>query len=140
MLDVSHEIDFVGYLFGSIKHVEGRLGRMADITVDSEDFVDALFTLEGDVPVNLHLNFLSRHDERTIKIDFKDGYIIGDIITGKVTYFYKEKREEFRFNPERNEFFKEQLRYFFENINNPSIMNNLDESKGLLEKMLELKI
>lgn len=139
ILDLSHEFDYISYLFGKIKKIKGEYGRISDITIDAEDFADVLLTLENSIHVNLHLNFLSYINERTIKVDFHGGYLIGDLLENQVIYFLDDKKETYNFSVERNEFMSEQTQYFFDNLGNPSIMNNISESKQLLAKILELK-
>ena len=139
VLELSHEFDYVQYLFGEIRNVISQSGRQAEITMDAEDYVDVILKLDGNLPVNVHLNFLSRWNERSIKIDFKDGYIHADFLSGQMTYLFHEEREEFQYPLERDALFIEQLKYFFRNLNNPSIMNNLQESKRLLKVLLAIK-
>ncbi len=137
--DLSHEFDYIDYLFGEIKSMHASIGRAANITVDAEDFADVIFECEKGLHVNLHLNFLSLITERTIKVDFCNGYITGDLATNELTYGHDGKEEVFRFDLERNDYFKKQLEYFFENIKNSGLMNNLKDSKRLLERIVEAR-
>ena len=135
-LDLSHEFDYVEYLFGSIKKICGAVGKASDLKVDVDDFADVLITTEKGTRVNVHLDFLSRLFERTIKIDFKDGYILADIIKSEVYYFLNERMHVYRYDTYKDKFFKEQLDYFFEHLNRPSMMNNLKDSKVFIKKLL----
>lgn len=139
MLDLSHEFDYIQYLFGKIESVKGIRARASNLTIDAEDLADLLLVLEEGIHVNLHLNFLSRLEERTIKVDFERGYLTGDLITGRMDYLYDGKTQSFKFDIRRDEYLKQQTRYFFDNLGNPSIMNNLEEAKGLLSKILQVE-
>jgi predicted dehydrogenase len=139
LLDLSHEFDYIQYLFGQIAEMKGAFGRASDLTVNAEDHADILLTLAGGRSVNLHLNFMSQLQERSIKIDLQDGYAIGDLINNKIILFKDKRKEELQFAGSRNDYLAEQTSYFFDNLGNPSIMNNLQESSALLKKILEFK-
>lgn len=139
ILDLSHEFDYIRFLLGEIKSIAGVKGRMGHVTVDSEDFADTLVTLENGVIVNCHLNFASFQTERKIQIDFKQGFIEGDLINNTIIYHSRGKIRHFRFPVDRNAYLKAQSEYFFKNLKHPKRINNLRESQILLEKILEFR-
>lgn len=139
LLDLSHEFDYLQYLFGTIGEMKGWYGRISNVTVDVEDAADILVKTVSGIPINLHMNFMSRFEERKVIIDFEGGYMRGDIHNNRVEIMENDKKEEKVFTTTRDEYFKEQLEYFFANIGNSRIMNNLGESAELLKKILEFK-
>jgi len=139
ILDLSHEFDYIHFLFGGIRSIQGRKGRRGNVTVDSEDFADTQITLNNSVRVDCRLNFASLDLERTIAIKLRDGFIKGDLIQNSVSYREGDKSQLYKFVIERDEYFKKQTEYFFNNLNNPKLMNNLSEAKILLEKILEFR-
>ncbi|MBD3272642.1 MAG: hypothetical protein GF384_08925 [Elusimicrobia bacterium] len=139
LLDVSHEFDYVRYLFGDIIDIYGRYGRMHTITIDAEDFADVLLQTKRKVLVNLHLNFNSLYEERRIIVNFTDGYIIGDLIANTTTVCRKKKVINRKYNDSRDMVLLKQMRYFFNNIGNKHIMNDINESSKTLGTILEFK-
>lgn len=139
LLDLSHEFDYLEYLFGVLQDLQGWAGRVSDVTVDVEDAADVVMKTAQGAPINLHMNFMSRFEERKVIIDFEGGYVIGDIRNNRVEWLEGDKKEEKTFTTTRDDYFKEQLEYFFANIGNLAIMNNLEESSALLKKILEFK-
>lgn len=139
VLDLSHELDYVSYLTGKIEKISGDYFKLSNVTKDAEDSVDVIARTSL-CPVNIHLNFLSQIKERTIKIDFKDRSVIGDLVNGEVLE-YKEgaivKKKKFD-NP-INQSYIDQIKYFFNNIDNPQMMNNLLEAVYLYKKMIAFK-
>ncbi|MFH1309414.1 MAG: Gfo/Idh/MocA family oxidoreductase, partial [Candidatus Omnitrophota bacterium] len=91
VLDLSHEFDYINYLFGRVQKINGVFDRVTNVTLDAEDFMDAVIKTDKTY-VNLHLDFCSRHIERTVKIDCEDEYIFADLVSGKIE-FCNEKRE-----------------------------------------------
>ena len=47
LLDLSHEFDYIRYLFGEFKIISGVYGKASHVTVDSEDFADVLITSQS---------------------------------------------------------------------------------------------
>lgn len=139
LLDLSHEFDYIQYLFGPISEMQGQFGRASDVTVDAEDYADVLIRTENSVPANLHLNFMSCNLERSIRVDLKDGFLVGDLINSRLEYSDRGKNESWQFSSDRNEYLKQQLEYFFSNLGRPTMMNDLQEAKPLLNKILEFK-
>jgi len=135
LLDLSHEFDYIQHLFGEIGSMQGRFGRISSVTKDSEDFADVLLETVFKTKVNLHLDFLSLYAERRIVMDLENGYLVGDLIQNQI----EEKAGVQKFSSGRDDYLKEQLRYFFEHLGEPAIMNNIQEAGQLLGKVLELK-
>ncbi len=130
ILDLSHEFDYIEYLFGPIRSMQGDFGRVSGVTVDSEDFVDAIIQCP-ETPVNLYMNYFGRNWERSIVIETEDQHIKADLIHNTIN--------DEEFPCERDDIFAAQLRYFFEHIDDPNMMNNLKDAAALFEKLLHFK-
>lgn len=139
ILDLSHELDYIAYLFGGIKEIEGNYARRGNVTVDTEDYVDFLAETKQS-PANIHINFLSNFRQRYIQIDFEEMSVIGDIINIEIKE-YKNETLEKRYNLkyDKGQEYISQMKYFFDNINKPNMMNNLAEATDLFRKIIEFK-
>ena len=60
---MSHEIDMAQYLFGPVTEIEGTLGRVGGVTVDSDNSADILVSHEWGT-TNIHLNSVSEVPRR----------------------------------------------------------------------------
>ena len=78
-------------------------------------------------------------NERRIIIDHERSCIIGDLLENKIEILIGLKRQVKQFTASRDEYLKEQIKYFFGNLGNPLIMNNLKESTATLAGILEFK-
>lgn len=139
ILDLSHELDYVSYLLGPIDKLDGSFSKRGTVTVDAEDYADILVDTKSG-PVNIHLNFFSQLKQRYIQIDFSDLTVIGDIVNAEV----KEYRNEllvrsYKLDYTKGQEYYEQLKHFFDNIDNPNMMNNLIEAANLYKKIIEFK-
>ncbi|MAG25480.1 hypothetical protein CMI47_07860 [Candidatus Pacearchaeota archaeon] len=58
LLDSIHEFDYIYNWFGKIKQISGIKKKLGDVTVDTEDTVDAEILFESGVMANVHLDYL----------------------------------------------------------------------------------
>ena len=129
ILDLSHEIDYLYYLFGKVKKIKANAAKISDVTVDAEDFADVLLQFDK-VYANLHLNFLSRLKRREIIIDFKDQTIIADLINSKVVILKENKNLVRKFAGEPDQMYLSQLHYFFNLLKEDNLSPNKSEDKS----------
>ncbi|MFH1305119.1 MAG: Gfo/Idh/MocA family oxidoreductase [Candidatus Omnitrophota bacterium] len=138
ILDLSHEFDYIEYLFGKIETMDGVFAKAGDVTLDAEDFLDAVIKTEKTC-VNLHLDFMSQHTERSLKIDCADEFIFADLITSRIETHKDGKVAVKKYDSGTSETYKKQLEYFLKNIGNRKIMNNLAEASGLFRKIIAFR-
>ena len=137
--DLSHEFDYAQFILGDIQTIKGQFSRRSQLTVNTEDYADILVETKK-APVNIHLNFFSHIPQRIIQIDFKDKTIVGDLIDGTLAEYRKGKLfKKIQFKSGYQESFDRQLKYFFKNIYNPKMMNNLNEAAPLFRKIYTFK-
>lgn len=75
-LDLSHEIDYMRYLFGeplSWKVVRTKVGRLE---IDSDDTFEGIFQYENGFVCNVHLDYLQVNKRRAIRIVGSEGTIM----------------------------------------------------------------
>lgn len=139
VLDLSHEIDYGTYIFGDILNIIGIRGRISKLKIKCEDFSDIIMRCKKGI-VNLHMNFFSKNIERSIIVDFDDsGYLKGDLLKNSLTVYRGSKTEKYHYLGDLNKIYLSQLRYFFDNIGNPGIMNDLSKASTLFKKVIDFK-
>ncbi len=139
ILDLSHEIDYISYLAGPVDKISGNFSKRGKVTVDAEDWADIhVSTKLG--PANIHINFFSQLHQRYIQIDFEDLTIIGDVFNAEIREYKKETlHKSLGLDYDKGQEYREQIKYFFDNINNPKMMNNLEEAADLFKKIIAFK-
>ena len=124
LLDLSHGVDLMEYLFGPVKEIRGAYARRGNVTVDAEDVAKLVLIHESGVLSSVDLNVVSRMTERSLDVD-----------TIESPYWYptdlRAKTEE---DP-----YEIQLRYFFDNLDNPRMMNNLHDASVLFRQLITFK-
>jgi len=142
ILDLSHEFDYISWLFGEIEQIKGFSGKISNLKIDSEDIADLTISCKSKIKGSLHLDYFSKNNQRKISIYFNDRYIEGDLISNRIKIINKnnkEKKKKFSFIID--ETYTKQLEYFFKNFNhkNLDIMNNFSEALKTFKKIMEFK-
>jgi predicted dehydrogenase len=93
ILDLSHEFDYINWLFGDIKKIDGVCGKISDLNIDSEDILIAQLTCNLGIIGNLHLDYFSQNAERKIQVYYNDVYIEANLIKNTIKII-KDKKEK----------------------------------------------
>lgn len=138
ILDLSHEFDYIDYLFGPVTNIRGLARRVSTVTTDVEDCFDSLISC-GDVVVNLHANFMSQRKERSIHVDVDGAHFFADLLSGRIVAHsvHGEREESCAVN--MNSIYDHQIQYYLDNIGQGSIMNNLNDASVLYRKIIAFR-
>lgn len=90
-----HEIDLAGYFFGDIKSVYGKISKISDMEIDTDDNVLILTeTKKGNI-VEIKIDYLRPKPERKGEIFFKKGLLRYDVNNLAISFIacdgYKEE-------------------------------------------------
>lgn len=92
LLDESHGIDLLRFLFGEITEVQGDVGTISHLEIDSDDWAAMLFRTNKGIRGKAHFD-LMRHDPQ-IKLEIlgEKGSITWDRIDHKITVYDAETK------------------------------------------------
>ncbi len=138
ILECSHELDLAAFLFGPLQHIAGRAGRVSGLTEDAEDYTDILLTHER-IAATVHLNFFSRVTERVVTVETDEKTYRLDLKQGVLQWGSEGVLEEDRYIGDRDTMYVEQLKYFFANLGQSRMMNDVFEAAPLFEKVLAFR-
>ncbi len=83
-LDLSHELDYMRWLFGEPREWKVVKGRSGQVTVDSCDHFDGIYSFPGGFVCGVHLDYLKKEKERVIEITGSRGAISCDLVAGRL--------------------------------------------------------
>lgn len=134
-LDLTHEIDFVRYLFGNPISVDHKLRTVSDLDIDTVD--SARYWLEySDKVVNIVLNYFRRDPKRTLEIVTDTETIEVDLIRGIVILNRTDVIHRIEVDPQES--YNLQMAYWLECIQSGSVpMNEFSESLNTLKICLD---
>lgn len=82
--DLSHELDYLTWLFGPWRRVTALGGRFGDLEIDSDDAWAILFEMARCPAVSLHLNYLDRTARREIVVVGTVNTYKADLVKGSL--------------------------------------------------------
>lgn len=129
ILDLSHEIDLATFLCGKIERITGMFGKKSDVTCDAEDCADIIIKHGNGANSNIHLDLFSKHIVRWFEIttSTQDSYTVSITEPGPVNLNIDDYT------------FLRQLQYFFNNIDDNRMMNNIHEASDMFRKVIQWK-
>lgn len=115
LLELSHELDYLGWLFGTFKTAYCVTRHTGALEIDVEDSVDALLVRDDHLVINLHMDFLQRAPVRICKVVGQHGTLYWDILNnGIILHTGRDPRQVLFEDPDydRNNMYLDQLRHF----------------------------
>ena len=115
LLELSHELDYLNWLFGSFDALSATIGRSNLLEIDVEDTVDALITRQDGSVFHVHLDFLQRSPSRSLKVISENGTLFWNLLTNEVVLYGPDAVSEMIYSDSdynRNDMYIEQLRAF----------------------------
>ncbi len=140
ILDLSHEIDYIKFIFGKIKIINVIKKKISNLKISSEDF----FFLNGKSKkskiIQISLNYISKKKVRDIKIETNKFGLYGDIVNNKLEIVYKNKIKVKKWKDDKNflDTLKKQHLAIIKN-KNKELLCNFDEGLKTFKFLNKLK-
>lgn len=122
LLELSHEIDYAYYIFRYVDHIQG---------VHRDTWAKIELSRPFGCPIDIDLDMLAKDERRYI---YLHGYTI-ELFTNKLLS-RKSIWQDMKVN---DSVYLNQLHYFFDNINNPKMMNNIFEASEIFKMIMDFK-
>lgn len=121
LLELSHEIDYIYWLFGMPSRVFAMGGHYSDLHLDVQDIVSLCLDYQNPRRlVTIHLDFLQRAACRTCKFIGAKGTLVWDGIAESIALYDSERHEWSRFEvpaqPDKNSTYINELQYFLQMV------------------------
>ncbi len=109
LLDLSHEIDYIQWLFGAISTIDSYQSKISDLEISSDDYVTAIGTTEKGVIVDFSLDYISKIPRREILFHTPNLTVRADLIGNRFEIGTKTGDIEnvSATAPERNDLFRQ---------------------------------
>jgi len=131
LLELSHEIDYLSWIFGKVDWVKSHVSKQSDLEIDVEDSAQVIlgFKKSDDVllTASLNIDFIRHDTTRKCFAIGEKGTLLWDGIKGQVKLFKESSKDWevlFSSNPDRNFTYMEEITSFFSSIEfnkNPQI-------------------
>ena len=134
-LDLSHEVDYMRYLFGDPCLWKTMRSKASDLVINSEDIFEGIYKYKQGFVCSVHMDYLQRKAERKIRIVGSRGEIVCDFMEKWIKI--KTPDDEIRLTEEKlfkmEDTYKNELQEFIETItsNKPATISIDDGIKAL---------
>ena len=123
LLELSHEIDYINWIFGKADWVKSHLSNQSDLEIDVEDSANIIFGFKRqknyEIIGLLNMNFYQYDISRKCKAVGEKGTLLWDGVVGEIK-FYGEKDKSwktvFTSYPDRDFTYIEEIKNFFTSI------------------------
>ena len=131
VLELSHEIDIMRWIGGSVSHVVASMGRVSDLELDVEDCADILIRFASGSHGLIHQDLLQRIPIRRTRIVGAEGTVCWDGVSDVASLHTPASSNcliQTRRLNDRNDLYLDELRHFLGCVQamHPPIMNGFD--------------
>lgn len=120
-IDLIHEWDYLKYLLGMPEQVVYMNGKVSSLELDCEDYATYMASYSDKI-VELHLDYFGRKALREIMLFTDEDTIVGDLVNSTVKYL--KSGETITFGENRDDYQKNELRFFLDLIGGEKLNNN----------------
>jgi len=90
LLDLSHEIDYIIWLFGMIDNLKSVQTKISDLEINSDDITTFVGRTEKGVVINVSMDYISKLTFREMKIHTNKSTISVDFINNRIAKYNKD--------------------------------------------------
>lgn len=115
LLDLSHELDYLEWIFGQLIEVKSYQLKISDLEIDSDDIVTLVGKTKKNVLVSLSMDYISKIPKRRILVDSLEKSFELDLISNTLKINNKSnENDEIKINDyERNYMFEQMHKDIF---------------------------
>jgi len=93
LLELSHDIDYISWIFGPIKWVQSYISKQSSLEIDVEDFANILLGFDNnELTASLNMDFFRHDTTRKCFAIGEKGTLMWDGVNNEVKYFAKGER------------------------------------------------
>jgi predicted dehydrogenase len=115
VLTLSHPLDYLIWLFGSVKDLFANTGKKSSLELQCEDHADVILNFQTGIAGVLHLDYYRQPKRHDLSVRCSDGVISWDYTTSNVVVEINDGEKITHAAPEgfeRNDMFMAEMRHF----------------------------
>lgn len=84
-LDLSHEIDYMRYIFGDPYNWKLVKTKVSDLDIDCEDLFEGIYAYPAGFTCSIHLDYLQKQKQRSLRVAGSGGTICCNLVTKTIS-------------------------------------------------------
>jgi predicted dehydrogenase len=137
VLELSHELDYLNWIFGPIKHGYSLVNKIKKFKINVEENYFAILFTKKKVPVNLIVDMVRINKIRFCEAVFSNGTVTVNLLTGTIEVLNEFNKKCYSFKNDIDNSYKKMWLSFFEKKNN--LRKILKESYNLFKIINQIK-
>jgi predicted dehydrogenase len=144
LLELSHEIDYLTWIFGKVEWVKAHASKQSDLNIDVEDtaLVVLGFVKRGNkaLTASLNIDFIRHDTTRKCYVIGEYGTLMWDGINGEVNFFEKDSsqwKNLFSHKPNRYLTYTKEVKSFFASVDSKKTPEITGEDGLIAVKIVE---
>ena len=142
ILELSHELDYLNWIFGPINYVYSKINHLKKFNLDVEESYFAIFKSYNKSLISLSVDMVRLDEKRFCEAIYENATIRLDLIKGTVQIIKRKMLYTYRFNRDLDNSYKNMwYKYLDNNINNKNKSTIKDSLKilGLIDTIKKNK-
>ena len=90
LLDLSHEIDYLMWLFGNFKQIKSINKKISNLNIDTDDIASFITTTKNNSLVSCTIDYISKIPKRQLIIHTNEFTLEADMIRGYINTIYED--------------------------------------------------
>lgn len=86
LLELSHELDYLLWLFGSVSLQHSCLRTTEELGLEVEEIADLVLTTGSGIHISVHLDFIQKSTQRKCELIGQKGRLVWDLLANTVTF------------------------------------------------------
>ena len=136
LLDLSHELDYATWIFGSLKPQYSQIKKISSIKIQTEDFVKIIGKINKTY-TQIELNYFDKVPRRKIRVEGNNFFLEVDLIENSLILIKNKRKTTLNFSLNRN--FTYSLQHDDVLIKNGQNTCNLSEGLKILKLINTIK-
>lgn len=135
LLDESHFVDLMLWLFGRPSDLQARVEKLSDLDIETDDNVDVMVRYDNGPRVSIHLDLFGRPHERALTIACENGTIVWSWEPNEIRMASSAEGnwEKISFACERNEMFMDVDKEFLEIIDGKAASYPVEDAVDVMK-------
>ena len=136
-LELSHELDYLNWIFGPIKYVSSIVNTIKKFNLDVEESYFAHLLTKNKAPINLSVDMVRFDKIRECEVILSEGTVTVNIIKGTIKILDKNGIKNFKFKNDLTLSYERMWMNFFKKNSNSK--QTIDNSLHLLDIVNKIK-
>tara|TARA_B110000008_G_C16481067_1_gene368185 strand:- start:40 stop:540 length:501 start_codon:yes stop_codon:yes gene_type:complete len=143
ILDQSHIMDLIGYLFGEFKEVYAVNTNLSSLEISTDDIAEMIVNMDGGCLASIHTDIFGRGHKKCLEVKAEKGNILIDFLDNTVSVYKSDSKSIEVFNKFSKDFnlnYIDEINNFINSCNKKDrVMTSLEEGIKTMNLILAAK-